>query len=200
MVKPKHLPLYLLSLFILFVFIFFRLYKITNSFLFFGDPGRDFLVLENWLITHKPPLLGPQTSALPFNQSAIYFYLLMPLYLITGKSLFSTIYTYVIVYSFAYIIGFLGFRHKPRLLQILLVSFYLISLQPQYIIQGRYIWNPSFVPLCVGIVYFFFYSPRKAMDPLSVMGFGPISCLSNRIFLFCGSVSIGGLALIDYPF
>jgi len=58
------------------LFVILRLYNINNSLFFINDTGRDMAVLQSWQNTGKIPLLGPQTSALPINQSAIYFYLL----------------------------------------------------------------------------------------------------------------------------
>ncbi len=72
------------------LFLFFRFYQLPQTLNFFGDLGRDFVVMQNWQRTGKPPLLGPQNSAMSFNQSAIYFYLLYPFYLITSGSVYAT--------------------------------------------------------------------------------------------------------------
>jgi len=129
------------------LFLLLRFYNIRNSFFFFNDMGRDMLVLQNWHDTGKPPLLGPQTSALPFNQSAIYFYLLYPGFLISGGNPISSIFTLAFVYLFTFIFClYLIKKYKiPITNYYLLITFYLISIHPQYIIQGRFVWNPSFV-------------------------------------------------------
>lgn len=62
-------------IFILIVFIFLRVHRIEETLNFQNDIGRDYLVLLEWYQSGKPPLLGPQNSAVPFNQSAFYFYL-----------------------------------------------------------------------------------------------------------------------------
>jgi hypothetical protein len=137
------------------VFIFFRLYKIQDSLLFFNDMGRDFQVLLDWKESGKPPLLGPQTSAVSFNQSAIYFYFLYPLFLITNSA-FSSIYTLIIFYLIAFLLGAYLYRSNKKTLLILFASFFLISIQPEMIRQNRFIWNPSFVPLFLLIALFSF--------------------------------------------
>lgn len=128
------------------VFIWLRLYKIETSLLFFNDIGRDFLELWKWQQTAKPPLLGPQTSALPFNQSAAYFYLLMPAYLLTHGSPYATIYTVVCVYVALFWLATLWLRQKnTKLLPIIWTLFSLLIVQPEMLIQHRFVWNPSFL-------------------------------------------------------
>lgn len=128
------------------LFIWLRLYKIETSLLFFNDIGRDFLELWKWQQTGKPPLLGPQTSALPFNQSAVYFYLLMPIFLLTQGSLLATLYTLVIVYLGLFWLGVIWLRQKnAKLLPVFWALGSLLFLQPEMIIQQRFVWNPSFL-------------------------------------------------------
>ena len=107
--------------------------------------GRDFWVLDQWRDSGKPPLLGPQTSALPINQSAIYFYLLYPFFLLTKESPLSALFANAFIYLVPFIAGFFLFKNESKLRWSLLLVFFLISIHPQYIIQSRYIWNPSLV-------------------------------------------------------
>jgi len=135
-------------------YVFLRLYKIDTSLLFFNDIGRDFLSLFNWFKTGKPPLLGPQTSALPYNQSAVYFYLLAPLFLLTKQSFFSTIYTVIIFYLAWFVLGIKKLWSKPIFFTSFLITSLLICIHPLQIIQNRFVWNPSFVaPLLVASYY-----------------------------------------------
>lgn len=48
------IPITLISLFIILSF-----YNIKDSYFFFNDVGRDMLVLHDWQLSGKPPLLGP---------------------------------------------------------------------------------------------------------------------------------------------
>jgi hypothetical protein len=116
-------------------------------------------VLQNWHDTGIPPLLGPQTSALPINQSAIYFYLLYPGFLLSNASPiaqnhFLTIYYLFFLISSLYIYQ----KYFPK------ISWYyvfgtilLVVIQPQLITQNRSVWNPSFVTPLVFISIFSFY-------------------------------------------
>ena len=147
---PQSLIKPLVIFIIMCLFVWLRLYHIETSLLFFNDIGRDFLTLLRWEQTAKPPLLGPQTSALPYNQSALYFYLLYPLFLLTGHSAFSTIYTNVIFYITFFILGLYALRNHRLLQKSLLITSLLIAIHPQFIHQQRFVWNPSFVaPLVI---------------------------------------------------
>lgn len=142
---------------ILGLFLSFRLLNIHSSLEFFNDIGRDFLVMIDWRDTGRPPLLGPQTSVLPFNQSAWYFYLLYPFYLIFGGSLLSTIYACAFFYiaSSSAIYFYLN-RKKSSLLVPFLIFAFLLTIHPQVIIQTRFVWNPSFLPPMLAIATFSF--------------------------------------------
>lgn len=142
---PKIRNLYLVAFVLALIFLWTRFYKIDTSLLFFNDIGRDFLALWKWQESGKPPLLGPQTSALPFNQSAIYFYLLYPFYLLSGHSPYASLIAYSVFYLVSFALGLYLLRFYPRLEKSLLLVFLLITVHPQYIIQGRFVWNPSFI-------------------------------------------------------
>lgn len=160
-IKFKTVSPYIIAFLLIILFIFLRFYKITESLLFFNDIGRDFLVLRNWQVSHKPPLLGPQTSAIPFNQSAIYFYLLYPFFLVTRGSVYATLIAAAFFYLSSFILG-LYFLRKQNLWQnSLLLVFFLISIHPQYIVQNRFVWNPSFVTPPLLLAFYSFLALRE---------------------------------------
>ena len=144
------------------IFVFLRVYRIQESLLFFNDIGRDFLVLFKWNQTGKPPLLGPQTSALPFNQSAFYFYMLYPFYLLTGHSPYASIVALITFYLVFFIAGAYFLRKNKNLRYSLYFVFFLLSIHPQYIKQARFVWNPSFVtPFLLTAFYSFIYLKKN---------------------------------------
>jgi len=146
------LPIALISL-----FLFLRFYNIKNSLFFFNDMGRDLSVLQNWQLSGKPPLLGPQTSVLPFNQSSIYFYYLYIFYLTTKGSVFSALFANAFLYIVMYLFGLYVFKKDKTITNILNICFFLISIHPQYIIQSRFVWNPSLVTPFILSTFFSFY-------------------------------------------
>jgi len=170
----------ILSVSIILLFLFLRFYKIQNSLFFFNDMGRDMLVLYTWQETGKPPLLGPQTSALPFNQSAIYFYILFPFYLLTNASPYTALIANAFLYISSFIFSLYFFRNNPKSSFLLLVSFFLISVHPQFIIQNRYIWNPSFVTpfLLPSLLSFYLLSQKYSKIYLWLFSFSLSMALS----------------------
>jgi hypothetical protein len=131
---------------LIFLFIFTRFYKIENSLYFFNDMGRDLLVLLKWKKFGQIPLLGPQTSALPINQSPIYFYFLMPFYLITKASPYTALVANAFVYITPFVTTLYLARKSPRLKRAAYLVFFLFIIHPQHILQNRFVWNPSFTP------------------------------------------------------
>lgn len=127
------------------IFLFLRFFKINLSLNFFGDMGRDFLILQQWQQSGKPPLLGPSNSAISFNQSAIYFYLLFPFYLVTDHSPYASLIACACLYLVLFGLAFYYFRHKPLKLKQFLIIFALIALHPIFVRQHRYVWNPSLI-------------------------------------------------------
>lgn len=143
------------------VFSILRLYSIQDSLLFFSDMGRDFLVFQKWQVSGKPPLLGPQNSALPFNQSPIYFYYLYIFYLLTNHSLYATIIAGVVFHIFI-MLGGCFLLHKYEELHLpWVICWILLTINPQMVMQHRYIWNPSFVAGCLVLAFFSFLIIRK---------------------------------------
>lgn len=184
----------ILFILLLTFFSFIRLYKISSSFFFFNDWGRDMLVLQKWQQTSIPPLLGPLTSAIPFNQSAFYFYLLYPGYLISNGHPISNVYSLIIFYIF--IFTFLLFylkKHNPKSIFSLLVTIFLVSIHPQYIIQNRFIWNPSFVGPLIILSFSSYQLLTKKFSPLHLIIFSASLSLSISLSYSVAPLFIGYL-------
>ncbi len=122
-----------------------RFYNLQQSYFFMGDAGRDAWVMWKWQNLGKIPILGPGVSALPMNVSPIYFYMLYPFYLVSGGNYFySQITLLVYCWFFIVVTGWLIIdkkeQHWSYCLLVLLLTF-----SPQFIIQSRFVWNPSFI-------------------------------------------------------
>jgi hypothetical protein len=140
---------------LLLIFVGLRVWQLHESLFFFGDLGRDFLVLQQWIETGKPPLLGPQTSALPFNQSAWYFYLLLPGYLLFKTDLANTVYSSLVIHIAVFGgLSWLLWQRRSELFWPVWLAAGMLAIQPQMVLQQRTVWNPSFVALSllVGVV------------------------------------------------
>ncbi len=171
-----------ISLSLVFLFLFIRFFNIDKSLFFFNDMGRDLFVLLEWLKTGKIPLLGPQTSALPINQSPIYYYFLMPFYLLSRESPYSALIMNSLVYILSFIFSLYLTRRDQLLNQAIFLSFILIIFHPQHILQNRYVWNPSLLPpfLVLSLILFLTKKP---------------SYLVLSIFLVCLAISINYSAI-----
>lgn len=160
------------AIFLALVFLFTRFYNIKDSLLFINDMGRDFLVLLDWQQTGKPPLLGPQTSALPFNQSAWYFYIFFPIFLLSGQSPYTTLVTNALVYLATLAAGLWLTRDRLRRQRIWLLVFALMIAHPQFIAQNRFVWNPSFVGpfLSLATIGYLLYRDRQSWRNALIAG------------------------------
>jgi hypothetical protein len=136
---------WVIGLIILAIFLGLRVFALKNTFWFFGDLGRDLFVLQDWAAHPlRPPLLGPQTSVISFNQTAGYYYYLFPFFLISGQSVYSTLIATLTLYVCLMVGALIIFKNK-RHWPVMVALFFLIAIHPQFVLQHRYVWNPSLV-------------------------------------------------------
>ncbi|OGJ37685.1 MAG: hypothetical protein A2383_02185 [Candidatus Pacebacteria bacterium RIFOXYB1_FULL_39_46] len=163
----------LIYLAVLVIFLGLRTFSLQKSFWFFGDLGRDLFVLQDWA-NHPfhPPLLGPQTSVVSFNQTAGYYYYLFPFFLISGQSAYSTLIATLALYVGLIIGAFVIFKNKKHWQPVAALLF-LIAIHPQFVIQHRYVWNPSLVTpfLLIGFWGWWRYRSRADWRWLLLMAF-----------------------------
>lgn len=131
------------------------------------------LVLWDWEKLGKIPILGPQTSVFPINQSSWYFYLLYPGFLLLNAQPISANYTLAGFYIASFVAGLYWFRREKRMQILLLLSFFLISVHPQFITQNRTVLNPSFVGmfLVISITSFVMWLQESKLRFLIVYAF-----------------------------
>ena len=68
-----------------------------------------------------------------------------PAYLLTNQSPFATIYTGVIFYLAMFTFGLYYLRKNKWYQNLLIVSFFFVTIHPQFIVQNRFVWNPTFI-------------------------------------------------------
>lgn len=179
----------------LLLFTSLRLYGIQNTNALFGDSARDLLELHEWQQTLLPPLLGPHTSALSFNQSAWYFYFLMPFYLLSFNSIYTTNIAVLAYYLGWFTLGTFAVKKKWISLFELLILVVFTTLQPELIKQLRAVWNPSFVfpiTLAVGLMLI-----RANWRTMSVKTIGLFAlALSLAVGLSYSVVPFAGVAVL----
>ena len=152
---------------LLFIFSFFRLYQLPNSLFFFNDWGRDMLVLLKWQQTGLPAF-GSSHQRSSFQQSAVYFYLLYP----DISSLAVTPYLPFYLNHFYLIVlySFLSFLKNSNLATSLLITFYLISVHPNYHPKS-FCLEPIFYPAAYFCLYLFFLPTSKKYSLFSLWVF-----------------------------
>lgn len=167
-------------LFIL-AFLFIRFYRINSSLFFFNDMGRDLLVLYEWQNFGKIPLIGPQTSALPVNQSPVYYFFLMPFYLLFNHSQYSALIANAVLYLACFLFGLYLTKDNKLLSRGVFVAFLLFVFHPQHVLQNRFVWNPSLIPpiLLLSLVLFFLFDEKGKLMYL----FSSFALLSAAISL-----------------
>lgn len=162
----------LITGFVLFIWSLLRLVRLPETLYFFNDMGRDLLVVWQSWHDKKPFLLGPQNSALPFNQPALYFYLLYPAFLLTGMSLYTHTVTFMTVAGglLLAMTKWLWASKRRAWILVWLPLIWLMAIQPEFVAQNRFIWNPSFVAyslLPALFCYVLLLSRRDASSNLS---------------------------------
>lgn len=196
----RHRIYWIIVTLIVFIATFLRLYRIDTSLLFYGDVGRDFLEFQEWQTTNIPPLLGPHTSALPFDQSAFYFYLLMPFYIIFQQSLLSTIFATTLLYVITFIAGAYVLRHRLDIAIPFLISAFLLSIHPQAVSQMRFVWNPSFIPLFLMIAYIAFrLVPTYQIKAIGIFASALAAAVSFSYASVPGVIVFLILTIYSYP-
>lgn len=212
MLKNK-LPWIVLIL-ILLVFIYLRVYRIEQTLNFQNDIGRDYLVLLEWLKSGKPPLLGPQNSAVPFNQSAVYFYLFFPFFVVSGMSFLTTFWTNLSIHLLVFVGGlsYLCRKNKIYSLWPILATMWLVAIHPQWVIQHRYVWNPSLVLISIMVAFVSFIELRSKFSRSLVWLFASSLSFSVAmnlsavpvliLFLLAGMICFGrkGISLLMTTF
>ncbi len=131
------------------ILILSRVYLLDKSIFFQNDIGRDYSVLEDWWRTGKPPLLGPQTNFIPFNHSPVYFYILYPFFVFLDGSPTATAWAAVFYYGLGISAAVFFALSADKQKSLVPIAFFLLVAvgHPQLVISGRYVWNPTFVPL-----------------------------------------------------
>jgi hypothetical protein len=143
------------------IFVSLRLYQLPRTLFFFNDMGRDLLVLWQSWEAKKPFLLGPQNSALPFNQPALYFYALYPIFLLSRMSLYThTLTFWLITGSILLFLAKLLWSWRIAL-RVFVGAVWLMAIQPEYVIQNRFIWNPSFVAPFTLLAFFAYWKTQN---------------------------------------
>ena len=133
-------------LFLLFIAIFLRFYKIEAFMTFLGDQGRDALIVKNIITFHHFPAVGPPSSVGQLYLGPFYYYLISPFILISN---FDPVGLGLGVASI-WIIGIIAayiFVKKIANNKTTVIFSALIIFSAELIKLGRFSWNPNLLPI-----------------------------------------------------
>lgn len=122
--------------------LFLRLFRISSYMTFLGDEGRDALV---WLrMTHgKFTLIGPQTSIGNMYLGPLFYYLMLPFYLVLG-TVGPSVGTALFAGATTFLLWLFGREWFSSRVGLISAFFYAIS--PVAIELSRSSWNPNVMP------------------------------------------------------
>jgi 4-amino-4-deoxy-L-arabinose transferase-like glycosyltransferase len=131
---------------------FLRLYHIDRYMQYQGDEGRDALVLWRMVSQHKFTLIGPGTSIGNMYNGPLYYYLVLPSFIISGLSpVGPSIFVAIIGVATVWLIYQVGREWFSSLAASTAAVLYTFS--PTVIIYSRSSWNPNVMPffalLCI---------------------------------------------------
>lgn len=152
-----------LVLFIFFLAVFARFYRLPETMQFLGDQGRDALTVQRMLLEHHPALIGPVTSVGNMYLGPFYYYfMLFPLMLTypdpTGPA-YAVALVGVVTVVLVYYLGRKLIGEKGAIIASLL---YAIS--PLILSFSRFSWNPNIVPFFSLLFFWHLYQAVKGRD------------------------------------
>ncbi|MFH2085952.1 MAG: glycosyltransferase family 39 protein [bacterium] len=135
-----------LIILILILATFTRLYRLPATITFLEDEGRDLLIAHRMIDTHRPVLLGPQTSTGNMYLGPLYYYLITPwLFAFQGSPIGPVIFIALTGILTVYLLYRFGLRwFSPRVGYLAALLYALMPLPVQF---SRNSWNPNLVPL-----------------------------------------------------
>jgi len=110
---------------------------------FLGDEGRDGLVWLRMIKNAKFTLIGPQTSIGNMYLGPLYYYLMLPFYLVLG-TVGPSIGVALFGVATTYLLWFCGKEWFSK--EVGLISAYFYAISPVAIILSRSSWNPNVMP------------------------------------------------------
>ncbi|MBM3209401.1 phospholipid carrier-dependent glycosyltransferase [Candidatus Shapirobacteria bacterium] len=156
---------------VIFIAALLRLYRISDYMTFLGDEGRDALVWLRMMREGKFTLIGPQTSIGNMYLGPLYYYLMLPFFILfrfspigpaAGVAFFGVATVFLIWW-----VGREWFSEKAGL-----IAAFLFATSPVVIIYSRSSWNPNVMPFFALLVIYGTYQfwRRERFIWLPIMG------------------------------
>jgi hypothetical protein len=131
-------------LFVAFIFVLSVLIRwyFLPQYLFFGfEQGRDAKIIQDIFYTHEFKLVGPKTDLAGIFHGAYYYYLLLPVSILTQGNPLAASLLLVVLSSLTVVIGYFFARDFFRSSKAAVLASLLIALSYEYIIYARWLSN-----------------------------------------------------------
>lgn len=124
---------------------FLRLYRIADYMTFLGDEGRDAIVWLRMVKEGKFVLIGPVTSIGNMYLGPLYYYLMLPFFIIFGfNPVGPSVGVALLGVATTFLIYWFGRQWFDEITGLVAAIFYAIS--PVVIFHSRSSWNPNVMP------------------------------------------------------
>lgn len=148
----SHRTAIILLLAIIFISLFFRLYKISDYMTFLGDEGRDAIVARD-ILRGDLTLLGPRASAGDFFLGPAYYYMIAPFLLLSGYDPVGPA-IMVALFGVATVVLIYFAGEKFFSIRAGLVASSLYAISPLVVAYSRSSWNPNLMPFFSLLILF----------------------------------------------
>lgn len=128
---------------IVFLALFLRLFRISSYMTFLGDEGRDVLVWLRMVKNFKFTLIGPMTSIGNMYLGPLYYYLMLPFFILMGTA-GPSIGTALFAGATTFFLWYFGREWFSS--KIGLAASLLYAVSPVAIVLSRSSWNPNVMP------------------------------------------------------
>lgn len=150
--------------FIIFLFLFLRLYKLEKALNFSSEQGLFLNKAVEIYKTGKQTLIGPPASikstiSREFYHGPATYYLLLPPIIMDGEPLTASFY-FIFLNLLTLLIIFYITNKKFGFRSAILASFFFTTF-PQLVTYTRFVWNPNFLPLLSSLVLLILLSLNK---------------------------------------
>jgi 4-amino-4-deoxy-L-arabinose transferase-like glycosyltransferase len=146
---------YFIVAFLFFAAVFLRLYKLPQ-FLFFGfEQGRDAQIIQDIYQKHEFKLVGPKTDLAGIFHGAYYYYLLIPVYVLTHGNPLAAAFFLILLNSSVVVIMYFFAKEVFGSVKMGLLGSFFVTVSYDLIIYARWLSNVTpAIPLTLLSFYF----------------------------------------------
>jgi 4-amino-4-deoxy-L-arabinose transferase-like glycosyltransferase len=124
---------------------FLRLFRISEYMHFYGDEGRDLIIVRNLLVNGDPILIGPGTSVGNMYLGPLYYYLIAPALFLSNYNPVGPVILVAILATATIYLTYLLSKKWFGIIPAVIASL-LTAILPTFIKYSNFSWNPNVLP------------------------------------------------------